>query len=160
VKAYLALGSNLGDREANLSFARSELRAAGVQVLAESSVEETEPVGGVAQPMFLNQVLEVETDQPPRELLATCKSIEARAGRQPGGERWGPRELDIDILLYGDLTVDTPDLQIPHPQLVSRAFVLRELHEVNPRLTDAVSAVTVQQLRGQMEQEDQPLSRG
>jgi 2-amino-4-hydroxy-6-hydroxymethyldihydropteridine diphosphokinase len=160
MKAYLALGSNLGDREANLAFARGELRAAGVQILAESSVDETEPVGGVAQPMFLNQVLEVGTEQAPRELLATCKSIEARAGRRPGGERWGPRELDIDILLYGDLAVDIPELQIPHPQLVNRAFLLHELHEVNPRLTDAVSGVTVEQLLAQMEQEDQPLPRG
>jgi 2-amino-4-hydroxy-6-hydroxymethyldihydropteridine diphosphokinase len=160
VKAYLALGSNLGDREANLRFARDELRAAGVKVLAESSVDETEPVGGVPQPMFLNQVLEVDTDQQPGELLATCKSIEAHAGRRPGGQRWGPRELDIDILLYGDLIVDTPDLQIPHPQLVSRTFVLRELREVNPRLTDAVSGVTVEQLLKQMEHEDRQLRRG
>jgi 2-amino-4-hydroxy-6-hydroxymethyldihydropteridine diphosphokinase len=160
MKAYLGLGSNLGDREANLAFARRELLAAGVQILAESSVDETEPVGGVAQPMFLNQVLEADTDQPPRELLATCKTIEARAGRRPGGQRWGPRQLDIDILLYGDLAVNTPDLQIPHPQLVTRAFVLRELREVNPRLTDAVSGVTVEQLLAQMEQEDQPLPRG
>jgi 2-amino-4-hydroxy-6-hydroxymethyldihydropteridine diphosphokinase len=158
VKAYLALGSNIGDREANLAFARCELRADGVHIVAESSVEETEPVGGVAQPMFLNQVIEVDTDHPPRALLDVCKQIEWRAGRRPRGEHWGPRELDIDILLYGHVTIDSPELQIPHPQLVGREFLLRELHQINPRLTDAVSGVTVQQLLRQLEEEeDQPV---
>lgn len=146
VRAYLALGSNLGEREANLEFARTELPTAGVHIVAVSSVEETEPVGGVAQPMFLNQVLEVDTDHPPGALLRVCKEIESRAGRRPGGERWGPRELDIDILLYGHLKIDSPELQIPHPELVRREFLLRELHEINPRLTDALPGVTVQQL--------------
>jgi 2-amino-4-hydroxy-6-hydroxymethyldihydropteridine diphosphokinase len=157
VKAYLALGSNLGDRQANLAFARRELRSAGVHVMAESTVEETAPVGGVAQPMFLNQVIEVDTDHPPRALLDICKQIEARAGRAPGGERWGPRVLDIDILLYGHFNIDTPELQIPHPEMVRREFVLRELHEINPRLTDAVSGVTAQQLLLQMQQEAEPV---
>jgi 2-amino-4-hydroxy-6-hydroxymethyldihydropteridine diphosphokinase len=157
VKAYLALGSNIGDREAYLALARRELRADGVHILAESSVEETEPVGGVAQPMFLNQVIEVDTDHPPRALLDVCKQIESRAGRRPGGEHWGPRQLDIDILLYGHVTIDSPELQIPHPQLVRREFLLRELHQINPRLTDAVSGVTVQQLLRQLEKEDQPV---
>ena len=155
MKAYLALGSNVGDRAANLAFARRELRAAGVHILAESTVEETEPVGGVEQPKFLNQVVEVDTDLQPRALLGVAKEIESRAGRQPGGERWGPRELDVDILLYGHLSIDTPELQIPHPQLVSREFVLRELREINPRLTDAVSGVTTQQLLLQMQKEDE-----
>jgi 2-amino-4-hydroxy-6-hydroxymethyldihydropteridine diphosphokinase len=155
VKAYLALGSNVGDRAAHLAFARRELRAAGVHILAESTVEETEPVGGVEQPKFLNQVVEVDTDLQPRALLGVAKEIESRAGRQPGGERWGPRELDVDILLYGHLSIDTPELQIPHPQLVSREFVLRELREINPRLTDAVSGVTTQQLLLQMQKEDE-----
>ena len=159
MRAYLGLGSNLGDRAANLSFARARLRAEGVQVMAESAVEETEPVGGVEQPKFLNQVIEVDTDLTPRELLEKCKSIETRAGRKPDAERWGPRELDIDILLYGHLTVDTPDLQIPHPQLVSREFVLRELRQINPRLTDAVSGVTAEQLVQQMRREDEAALR-
>jgi 2-amino-4-hydroxy-6-hydroxymethyldihydropteridine diphosphokinase len=107
--------------------------------------------------MFLNQVVEVDTDYPPRALLDVCKQIETRAGRRPGGEHWGPRELDIDILLYGHISVDSPDLKIPHPQLVSREFVLRELREINPKLTDAVSGVTTQQLLRQMEKEDQPV---
>jgi 2-amino-4-hydroxy-6-hydroxymethyldihydropteridine diphosphokinase len=155
VRAYLALGSNLGEREANLEFARTELPTAGVHIVAVSSVEETEPFGGVAQPMFLNQVLEVDTDHPPGALLRVCKEIESRAGRRPGGERWGPRELDIDILLYGHLKIDSPELQIPHPELVRREFLLRELHEINPRLTDALPGVTVQQQLRRTEKEDQ-----
>ena len=159
MRAYLGLGSNLGDRAANLAFARKNLRAEGVVLMAESEVEETEPVGGVAQPKFLNQVVEVDTDLPPRELLKLCQEIESRAGRKAGRPRWGPRELDIDILLYGHLTVDTPDLQIPHPQLVSREFVLRELRQINPRLTDAVSGVTAEQLLQQLRQEDEAALR-
>jgi 2-amino-4-hydroxy-6-hydroxymethyldihydropteridine diphosphokinase len=155
MRAYLALGSNLGDRATNLAFARRELRDDGVHILAESSVEETVPVGGVEQPKFLNQVIEVDTDHSPLALLAICKAIESRGGREPGGERWGPRELDIDILLYGHLTVDTPELQIPHPQLVHREFLIRELGEINPRLTDAVSDITAQQLLAEMEREEE-----
>lgn len=150
MNAYLALGSNLGDREVNLAFARAQLMAGGISIVKASSIEETEPVGGPPQPSYLNQVLEVETDQQPRELLAFIKQIEAEAGRRPGGPRWGPRELDIDILLYGHVTVNTPDLTIPHPQLVNRHFLLRMLTEINPRLTDAVSDVTAGQLTRQL----------
>jgi 2-amino-4-hydroxy-6-hydroxymethyldihydropteridine diphosphokinase len=154
LNAYLALGSNLGDREANLALARAQLMAGGISIVKASSIEETEPVGGPPQPSYLNQVLEVETDQQPRELLEFIKQIEAEAGRRPGGPRWGPRELDIDILLYGHLTIDTPDLTIPHPQLVNRHFLLRMLTEINPRLTDAVSDVTAGQLTQQLELTD------
>jgi 2-amino-4-hydroxy-6-hydroxymethyldihydropteridine diphosphokinase len=150
LNAYLALGSNLGDRDVNLAFARAQLMAAGISIVKASSIEETEPVGGPPQPSYLNQVLEVETDQQPRELLELIKQIEAEAGRRPGGPRWGPRELDIDILLYGHLTINTPDLTIPHPQLVNRHFLLRMLTEINPRLTDAVSEVTAGQLTRQL----------
>jgi 2-amino-4-hydroxy-6-hydroxymethyldihydropteridine diphosphokinase len=135
VKAYLALGSNLGVREAHLAFARDQLTAGGVSILKASTIEETEPIGGPPQPSYLNQVLEVDTDQQPRELLDFVKQVEVAAGRRPGGPRWGPRELDIDILLYGDVTIDSPDLTIPHPQLANRSFLLRELTEINPGLT-------------------------
>jgi 2-amino-4-hydroxy-6-hydroxymethyldihydropteridine diphosphokinase len=150
LNAYLALGSNLGDREVNLAFARAQLMGGGISIVKASSIEETEPVGGPPQPNYLNQVLEVETDQQPRELLEFIKQIEAEAGRRPGGPRWGPRELDIDILLYGHVTITTPDLTIPHPQLVNRHFLLRMLTEINPRLTDAVSDVTAGQLTRQL----------
>jgi 2-amino-4-hydroxy-6-hydroxymethyldihydropteridine diphosphokinase len=150
LNAYLALGSNLGDRDANLAFAREQLMAGGISILKASSIEETEPIGGPPQPSYLNQVLEVDTDLRPRELLDFVKQIEAGAGRRPGGPHWGPRELDIDILLYGHLTINTPDLVIPHPQLVNRHFLLRMLTEINPRLTDAVSDVTAGQLTRQL----------
>lgn len=105
-------------------------------VVAESTVEETKPVGPVAQPDYLNQVVAVETDLEPLALLKACKRIEALAGRQPR-ERWGPRELDIDILLYGDLEMATPELTIPHPEMGNRDFVMRELAEVAPDLDPA-----------------------
>jgi 2-amino-4-hydroxy-6-hydroxymethyldihydropteridine diphosphokinase len=154
VKAYLALGSNVGDREANLDFARDQLNTGGISIVKASTVDETEPIGGPPQPNYLNQVLEVETDLQPRELLDFVKQVEASAGRRPGGPRWGPRELDIDILLYGHLSIDTPELTIPHPQLVNRTFLLRELTEINPRLTDALSDVTAEQLTRQLELDD------
>jgi 2-amino-4-hydroxy-6-hydroxymethyldihydropteridine diphosphokinase len=151
MNVYLALGSNLGDRHANLAFGREQLIDHGVHIEASSTIEETDPVGGPEQPRYLNQVLRVETDHSPRELLTVAKRIEEAAGRQPGGERWGPRELDIDILLYGHMTINTPDLTIPHPQLVNREYVLRELRQVNPRLTDNISGLTAEQLGRELE---------
>jgi 2-amino-4-hydroxy-6-hydroxymethyldihydropteridine diphosphokinase len=150
LNVFLALGSNLGDRDAHLALARDQLMAAGISILKASTIEETEPIGGPPQPSYLNQVLEVDTDLQPRELLDFVKGIESAAGRRPGGPRWGPRELDIDILLYGHVMIDTPDLTIPHPQLVNRHFLLRLLTEINPRLTDAVSDVTAGQLNRQL----------
>jgi 2-amino-4-hydroxy-6-hydroxymethyldihydropteridine diphosphokinase len=152
MNAYLALGSNLGDRAAHLAFGRDQLVDHGIHIEASSAIEETDPVGGPPQPRYLNQVVRVETDYSPRELLSILQRIEAAAGRQPNRERWGPRELDIDILLYGHMTIDTPDLTIPHPQLVNREYVLRELHQVNPKLTDNVSGVTAEQLERELEE--------
>jgi 2-amino-4-hydroxy-6-hydroxymethyldihydropteridine diphosphokinase len=151
MNVYLALGSNLGDRHANLAFGREQLIDHGVHIEASSTIEETDPVGGPEQPPYLNQVLRVETDHSPRELLTVAKRIEEAAGRPPGGERWGPRELDIDILLYGHMTINTPDLTIPHPQLVNREYVLRELRQVNPKLTDNISGLTAEQLGRELE---------
>ena len=152
MNVYLALGSNLGDRAAHLAFGRNQLIDRGVHIEASSDVEETDPVGGPLQPKYLNQVLRVETDHSPTDLLALVKGIEEAAGRRPDGERWGPRELDIDILLYGHMTIDTPELTIPHPQLVNREYVLRELRQVNPKLTDNVSGVTADQLVRELEE--------
>jgi 2-amino-4-hydroxy-6-hydroxymethyldihydropteridine diphosphokinase len=141
-RCYLALGSNLGDRGAHLELARRRLAAAGLRVVAASSEEETAPVGGVEQPDFLNQVLEVDTTLAPEQLLRLAKAIEAEAGRSPGGERWGPRELDIDILLYDGMILQTDELTIPHPGIVDRQFIHRELAEINPTLVaDAVILV-------------------
>jgi 2-amino-4-hydroxy-6-hydroxymethyldihydropteridine diphosphokinase len=129
---WLALGSNLGDRARYLQAAREALSAAGITVVHGSRVAETEPIGVEDQPPFLNQVLEVETSLEPRRLLETVKAIEQRLGRV-ARERWGPREIDIDILRYDRRTVDEPGLHIPHPELHNRPFLLDLLEELHTR---------------------------
>jgi 2-amino-4-hydroxy-6-hydroxymethyldihydropteridine diphosphokinase len=130
VRVYLALGSNLGDREINLAFARSELALLPTsRILARSPVEETVPLGGRDQPPYLNQMLLIETGLPPRVLLDACRAIEDAAGRVRR-ERWESRTLDIDIVRYGDLTVNEPDLTIPHSGLKDRDFWQREIREI------------------------------
>lgn len=131
--AYLGLGSNVGDRERHLAEARRLLAVHGARLLRESAVRETEPHGVTGQPRFLNQVVEVEWPGGARELLAAAKAVEATAGRTPS-YRWGPREIDVDILLFGEETVDEPDLVIPHPGLFEREFVLGPLAELRPDL--------------------------
>ncbi|TMC13398.1 MAG: 2-amino-4-hydroxy-6-hydroxymethyldihydropteridine diphosphokinase [Chloroflexi bacterium] len=132
---YLALGSNLGDRSRHLEQARAELGARGVRVLRASSVQETEPFGVKEQPPFLNQVLEVDFEGTPRELLDAAKAVEAAVGRTET-YRWGPREIDVDILLFDELTVAEEGLSIPHPGLAEREFVLAPLRELRPDLPD------------------------
>jgi 2-amino-4-hydroxy-6-hydroxymethyldihydropteridine diphosphokinase len=128
--AYLALGSNLGDRAAYLDGARRAVDALpGTRVLAASAVEETVPLAGMDQPPYLNQMLLVETGLDPHALLAACQEIERRAGRVRDG-RWGPRTLDVDIVRYGHRTITEPDLVIPHPGLADRDFWQRELAEL------------------------------
>ena len=131
-KVYLSMGSNLGDRAANLSAAIAALPSAGFRVGKISSQYETEPVDYLAQPWFLNLVVEGETDQSPLELLHALRNIEAQVGSKKEFAK-GPRILDIDILLYGDQTVDTPELQVPHPRMLRRKFVLAPLAEIAPR---------------------------
>jgi 2-amino-4-hydroxy-6-hydroxymethyldihydropteridine diphosphokinase len=133
VRAYIALGSNLGDRELHLAFARKEIGLLPAsQVLAKSAMEETAPLGGREQPAYLNQMLLLETGLPPRLLLDACRAIEDAAGRVRR-ERWESRTLDIDIVRYGDLTVNEPDLIIPHPGLKDRDFWQREIREIEQR---------------------------
>ncbi|HEY4398484.1 MAG TPA: 2-amino-4-hydroxy-6-hydroxymethyldihydropteridine diphosphokinase [Acidimicrobiia bacterium] len=133
-RAHLGLGSNVGDRESALQAAVDGLAAAdGVTVVAVSPVYATEPVGGPEQPEYLNAVVAVETDRTPRELLEIAKRLEDEAGRVPG-ERWGPRPLDVDVLLVGDDEVDEPDLVVPHPRLYERAFVMVPLADLDPML--------------------------
>ncbi|HEY9288650.1 MAG TPA: 2-amino-4-hydroxy-6-hydroxymethyldihydropteridine diphosphokinase [Candidatus Dormibacteraeota bacterium] len=126
---WLALGSNLGDRQRYLASARASLAESGVRVIRASRVAETAPVGILDQPAFLNQVLEAQTDLEPRPLLETAKRIEQQLGRQPR-QRWGPREIDIDILRYDERQVDEPGLHIPHPELEHRPFLLELLNEI------------------------------
>ncbi len=133
-RAYVALGSNLGDRAANLQFAVDELAAAsGVEVLELSRVYETAPVGGPPQDAFLNAVAALETTLTPHALLALGQRIESDAHRVRR-ERWGPRTLDVDLLLYDDMQIDDPDLTLPHPRMWERGFVLAPLHDVAPEL--------------------------
>jgi 2-amino-4-hydroxy-6-hydroxymethyldihydropteridine diphosphokinase len=120
---WLALGSNLGDRAGYLEAAREALPDAGITLVRASRVAETEPVGVHDQPRFLDQVLEVETSLEPRPLLEAVKKIEQQLGRS-ARQRWGPREIDIDILRYDGRTVDEPGLQIPHAELQNRPFLL------------------------------------
>ena len=128
--AYLGLGANLGDRLANLQRAVELLaEVSGLRVARSSRVYETEPVGGPEQPEYLNAVVEVETDLAPRDLLEACLSVETRMGRVRA-EPWGPRTIDVDVLTYGDETIDEPDLVIPHPRMHERGFVLVPLAEL------------------------------
>ncbi len=129
--AYLALGSNLGDREAHLAAALAGLRAtAGLAVTAVSSVYETDPVGPPPQGPYLNAAARVRTRLAPRALLARLLEIEAGRGRVRRGVRDAPRTLDLDLLLYGDRCVEGPELTVPHPRLCERAFVLEPLCEI------------------------------
>ena len=130
-RVAIALGSNLGDRDAALALAREAIGALpGTRLLGASPVEETAPLGGLAQPAYLNQMVLAETTLEPRELLAALLAIEQRAGRVRR-ERWGPRTLDCDIVLFGDRSVCEPGLTIPHPELSHRDFWQRELQALD-----------------------------
>jgi 2-amino-4-hydroxy-6-hydroxymethyldihydropteridine diphosphokinase len=132
ITTYLGLGSNLGDRLANLQSAVDRLRGEpGVRVAASSRVWETVPVGGPPQPDYLNAVLRVETDLSPRDLLEACRRVEEGLGRVRK-ERWGARTIDVDILLYDGQMVDEPELVVPHPRMTERAFVVLPLLELDP----------------------------
>jgi 2-amino-4-hydroxy-6-hydroxymethyldihydropteridine diphosphokinase len=138
-RAYLALGSNLGDRAAFLQQAVDELAAAdAVAVERISRVYETAPVGGPPQDAFLNAVVAVETTLEPHELLALAQRLERGADRVRV-ERWGPRTLDVDVLLYDDVSLDGPELTIPHPRMWERGFVLAPLRDVAPELVDGAA---------------------
>jgi len=132
---YLGLGSNVGDRRAALEAAVAALPRHGVDVLASSSVYETEPVGEVLdQGDFLNACVRVETALEPEALLDACKAVERELGREPGGVRHGPRHIDVDVLLLGDCEHRSERLALPHPEVTSRRFVLVPLLELDPEL--------------------------
>ncbi len=145
MRYFLSLGSNLGDKRANLLQALSKLRKAGVKVLGASSVYRTQPVGDTAQPWFFNQVIEVDTALPPGKLLALAKKVERELGRRPA-RKSGPRTVDIDVLLAGDRIVTTAKLTIPHPRMAGRNFVLIPLKEIAPKAVHPVLGVDVEEL--------------
>jgi 2-amino-4-hydroxy-6-hydroxymethyldihydropteridine diphosphokinase len=153
---YLGLGSNVGDREENLRAAIDLLGERGVSVEAASSLYETEPVGEMLdQPDFMNAAIRISTSLEPTELLEACKSVEAELGREGGGPRHGPRPIDVDLLLLGDVELVTERLTLPHPEVTSRRFVLEPLLEIDAalalpdgtRLEDARQALEGQRVR-------------
>jgi len=130
-RVFLGLGSNIGDREKNLKTSLSLLESAELRIRKTSSLYHSEPVGEVSQPWFMNAVVEVETILSPEELLHRCQQIEEKMGRQRLIPQ-GPRVIDLDILMYDQLTLDTPGLTIPHPKMHCRRFVLIPLLEIAP----------------------------
>lgn len=148
-KVYLALGSNLGDRLANL---RNTIRALPpeVEVTAQSPVYETPPWGYEQQPIFLNQVVEALTALSPQDLLSYLKKLEEQQGRTPTFH-YGPRQIDIDILFYDDLVLNSPNLTIPHPRLSERAFVLVPLADLSLSLRHPVTGKTVAEMLAQVD---------
>ena len=133
--AYIGIGSNLGERESTIRDAL-ELLASDPELAVEavSSIRETDPVGVVDQPRFLNAAIRLATDLAPHALLERLLAVETRLGRVRTGERYGPRTIDLDLLLYGDEIVDEPGLRVPHPRLAERRFVLEPLAELDPGL--------------------------
>jgi 2-amino-4-hydroxy-6-hydroxymethyldihydropteridine diphosphokinase len=135
MRAYVGLGANLGNREQTIRRAVDALgRQPGVEVLAVSALRETDPVGFTDQPPFLNGAAVVETDLEPRVLLDALLAVERELGRTRDGPRFGPRTIDLDLLVFGNREVSEPDLTVPHPRLAERAFALEPLAELDPEL--------------------------
>lgn len=143
--AYLSLGSNVGDREAQLQDARARLATVG-RVVAESSLYETEPVEFTQQPWFLNYALALETSKTPQQVMAAILGIEEEMGRRRMQKK-GPRAIDIDILLFDDTVTDSAELTIPHPAMQQRRFVLEPLAEIAPEVLHPVLKKTIRELR-------------
>jgi 2-amino-4-hydroxy-6-hydroxymethyldihydropteridine diphosphokinase len=131
----VGLGANIGDRRLSLASALDALASEpGIEVIAVSSQRETDPVGYADQPRFLNAAVAIDTELAPRELLDRLLDVERRLGRTRDGPRFGPRTIDLDLLVYGDEQVDEPGLEVPHPRLHERRFALEPLHELDPGL--------------------------
>lgn len=143
--AYIGIGSNLDNREENCLSAIRLLSERGINLRKQSSMYETAPWGVKDQPSFINMTIEVETDKTPAELLHLLKGIEKEIGRSET-TRWGPRVIDLDILFYDDLVTDEPELQIPHPHMQEREFVLRPLAEIAPDKMHPALRKTVREL--------------
>lgn len=159
MKVFFGLGSNVGEKERNLIKACKELEKCGVRILKVSSLYETEPFGLKKQDWFLNCVVTGETDLSAEELLKECKKIEYKLGRVPA-VYWGPRTMDIDILFYGNEIIDLPYLNVPHPGIPLRKFVLKPLAEIAPDFVHPVLKKTVQELLGQCSDDNNVIPHG
>jgi 2-amino-4-hydroxy-6-hydroxymethyldihydropteridine diphosphokinase len=153
---FIALGSNLGDRAANLQQAREKMESGELRILRASSLYETEPRGLRDQPCFLNQVVEARTTLLPRQLLSRLLKIEREMGRKRTVPN-GPRNIDLDILLHGTAVVTTPGLEIPHPRMTERRFVLEPLNELAPELRHPQTRRSIRELLAEVM--DQPVRR-
>lgn len=149
INVYLLLGSNLGDRQMFLRQAATHIEAQIGQIVKQSAIYETQSWGKTDAPDYLNQVLYIQTQMPPHELLITVLNIELLLGRQRE-ELWGARTMDIDILFYGDEVINQPNLIVPHPQLHNRRFTLEPLNEIAPQLFHPVLRKTINQLKNQL----------
>lgn len=149
VVAYIAIGSNLGDRHGNLTDALAQLGAIdGVEVSCASTFHETEPVGPPGQGLFLNAAAELRTTHPPMKLLQSMLDVEQRMGRcRNPGERWGPRIIDLDLLLYSNEIINAPGLVVPHPHMQTRLFVLNPLCEIAAQIVHPVLGQSIESLR-------------
>ncbi len=152
VRVFIAFGSNLGDRRGNIEKAVEELRDSRmVEVVKVSKLYETDPVGGPPQDKFLDGAAEIRTKLTPHTLLALLKDVEKKVGRTPSKIKWGPREIDIDILLYGDLVMDDPDLIIPHSQLHLRRFMVEPLSGIAPEALHPILKKTAAEILEDLE---------
>jgi len=150
-QVFIGIGSNQGDRAANISQAVASLGAVdGVRVVQTATVIETEAVGGPPQGPYLNTVVELDTVLAPRELLSALKAIEQQLGRNPESERWGPRPIDLDLLLYSDWVFHTVELTVPHPRLHERMFVLEPLAQLAPDAVHPLLRQSIATLRARL----------
>ena len=160
MKAFIGLGSNLGEREAMIRLALDDLaRLSSTRLVRASALYDTEPVGEVDQPNFLNAVAQIDTELTARQLLWNLQLIEKRLGRVRS-QRYGPRTIDLDLLLYGNLVVDEPDLKVPHPELVRRSFVLVPLVELDPLLVHPETGETLVTHLASLNNTRPPVKRG
>ncbi len=160
MKVFIALGSNMGEREENIRRALELLsQLPDTELVRASSLYDTEPVGEIEQPNFLNAVAELDTDMAARQLLWNLLLIEKRLGRVRT-QKWGPRTIDLDLLLFGDQVIDEDDLRVPHPELIRRSFVLTPLAELEPALVHPTTGETIQSHLSQLHVTRPPVKRG